>query len=90
MANWTKRLGAEDIQYVSEHLLDALRPPAPQGPTWVMSLAEEHASIYAEAKGDRMLVAVHDDQGVTIGRLYLDAVRRGHWMVVLQDWLRGG
>ena len=77
-------LGADDARIVVERLITGLQEPAVGSPRWVLSLAEVHTSLYAEAQPDALLLHIQgaDGRRVFLGRLSPE--ERDRWLASLK------
>ncbi len=87
-------LGADTVSKVKERLGRALRIPRDLGicvgkiddrsVSWVMSLSEHHASIYAHLQSDGMILVFQDMDARTIAMISITDVQSVDWLNQLE------
>lgn len=88
------KLGADTLSIIRGRLLAALRGPPDSGPTqeggpaprtrsWVLSLSEEHASIYVTDEGGLQMLEIWDGAGAQLSTLSLDETTAAAWVSLL-------
>ena len=89
LAHGERSLGAESEGYVIDHLIAGLRAcdvRVPRAPQWLLSLAEQHASLYSFSLTAGIGLMVQDSEARTVFLTELDEYTRERWLFRLGAW----
>jgi hypothetical protein len=78
-ADTSHRLGAETVTYLVEQLLSFLQNETP-GQRWVLSLSEQHFSVYGQHEAREVILRFEDAEGRTFSVVKLSPAEKQRWI----------
>jgi hypothetical protein len=80
----SRSLGAEDLQYIAKHLITFLTDDA-SDVRWVLSLSEQHCSVYGEHTANSAVLRFQDANAVTFATATLTQTDIRLWLETLSN-----